>query len=138
MDSEKKIEISRLRALDLFTGLDEAQLAEIADSITETTALAGTVLIQQGQVGREIFLLEEGTVRVCRGEPDAAGFYELQAPTFFGARALRDPERIRTANVKALNNLRLLTVQITPFLSFIRRTPPLREKLRQLMAERPL
>ncbi len=138
MDSEKKVEISRLRAFDLFAGMGEAQLAEIAESVTETTAPAGTVLIQQGQVGREIFLLEEGTVRVYRGKPDAVGFYDLQAPTLFGASALQDPERIRTANVKALNDLRLLTVQITPLLSFIRRTPPLREKLRQLMAERPL
>ena len=40
---------------------------------------------------------------VYRGESDTPHFLAvLQAPTFFGEMVLQDPERIRTASVKAL------------------------------------
>ncbi len=134
-DSGNRVETSRLRPFELFAGLDEAQLAEIAQDFFETTVKAGALLIQQGQVGKDLYLLEEGSVRVYRGEADTAGFLaDLQAPALFGERALLDPERIRTASVKALSNLRLLTVQITAMFSILQRFPSVKENFRRMIS----
>ena len=136
-DSGNRVETSRLRAFELFAWLDEAELAEIAQNFFETTAEAGTVLIQQGQVGKDVYLLEEGSVRVYRGEADTTEILaDLQASTLFGETALLDPERIRTASVKALSNLRLLTIPITAIFSILQRFPSVKENLRQMISSR--
>ena len=136
--SKKKVETSRLRAFEEFAGLSEQVLAEIAHGFEEITAHPGTLLIRQGQVGKDIYLLEEGVVGIYRGVPEAGGeiIAELRAPTVFGERALLDPERIRTASVKAITKLRLLTIPITTFLLFQRLYPPLEQKVRAVAAGR--
>ena len=136
-DSGNKVDTSRLRAFELFAGLEETQLADIAQNFVPTAAPAGAVIIQQGQVGKEVYLLEEGSVRVYRGETGTDGFLiDLQAPTLFGETALLDPERIRTASVKALSDVRMLTIQISAFLSILLSFPSVKENLRQMIASR--
>lgn len=137
--TEKKCDASRLHPFELFPGLQDEELAEIAQSCMELTAPPGTVLIRQGQVGKEVFLMEEGSVGVYREEGDSPQLLVvLQAPTVFGEMAVVNPERIRTATVKALTDLHLLTLPITPLLSFIQRFPLLRANLLELVAERSL
>ena len=137
MDSQQKVEASRLRAFELLAGLSESDLNEIAGFCEQTTVSSGSILIRQGQVGKDIYLLEEGSVGVYRGESGTPQFLAvLQAPTIFGERVLMDPERIRTASVKALNDLRLLTIQIKDFLSILQRFPSVKQNLRQLLSER--
>lgn len=137
MDTEKKIETSRLRSFELFAGLTEEELAVIAQDCAEVTVRSGAILIRQGQVGKEIYLLEEGSVGIYRGAAAPSQFLVvLQAPTLFGEMALVDPERIRTASVKALSDLRLLTIPIDAFLPRVKLFPSLKEKLHQLFAER--
>lgn len=136
--SKKKVEPSRLRAFEMFAGLSEKVLAEISDGFQEVTAHPGTLLIRQGQVGKDIYLLEEGVVGIYRGAPDAGGelIAELRAPTVFGEKVLLDPERIRTASVKAITKLRLLTIPITTILLFLRLYPSLEQKVRAVAAGR--
>lgn len=134
---KKKVEISRLRTFDLFAGLSEEELAEIAQSCEELAVLPETLVIRQGQVGNEVFLMEEGSVSVYRELADGPRFVAvLQAPAVFGEMAIVNPERIRTGSVKAMSNLRLLTISVAPFLSFLRRFPTLKNKLRRLVAAR--
>ena len=137
MTHKSKVEPSRLRAFELFTALKDEELAEIAQFCEEVTVQPETILIRQGQVGSEIYFLEKGSVTVYRGEGDTYQFLAvLQAPTLLGERALLDTERIRTASVKALTTLRVLTFQINIFVLFLRSYPSLREKLRQLAEQR--
>ena len=136
-DSAKKVESSRLRAFELFAGFSEDDLTRIAEVCAEATVESGSILIREGQVGKDVYLLEEGSVRVYRGQTAAAGVLaDLQAPTLFGERVLVDPERIRTASVKALCDLRLLTIRINAFLSVLQSFPLAKENLRQLLAAR--
>ncbi len=128
VDSEKMVETSRLRAFELFVRLKEEDLTEIARICKEVMVPSGTILIRQGQVGKEVYLLEEGSVGIYREGTHIPQFLgALQAPTILGEMAMLDPERIRTVNVKALSNLRLLTISIDSFLPYIRLFPPLRE-----------
>jgi CRP-like cAMP-binding protein len=131
------IDESRLDAFDLFEGLGSQELSFIAANCEELQAGAGSILIQEGQVGRDVYLLESGSVRVFRGKPDSSQDQViLSAPTILGEMAMADPERIRTVSVVAESDLRLITIPIETFLVFVRSYPSLKDKLRRLIAAR--
>jgi len=101
------------------------------------TVVSESILFRQGQVGKDVYLLEEGSVRVFRGKPDSPQEVTvLQAPTIVGELVLLDPERIRTFSVGALSDLRLLSIPISTFLVFARSYPSVSEKLRAVIAAR--
>ena len=132
-----RVDASRLRPFSLFEGLTQYDLAFIAVNCSETIVAYGSILIQQGQVGNDVYLLEEGRVRVFRGDPDSPQEVAvLQAPTIGGELALLDPERIRTSTVSALTDLRLLSIPIKTFLVIVGAYPSVKEKLRQVIATR--
>jgi CRP-like cAMP-binding protein len=58
------MEASRLAAIPLFAGLDEADLAAIAAAAREVRAGAGETLAAQGQPGHALFAIERGTAEV--------------------------------------------------------------------------
>lgn len=134
---EKRVEVSRLRSFGLFAGLSDEDLTEIAYSCQELSVPSGTVIFRQGQVGNEVYLLEEGSVSVYREQQETyQSLAVLEAPTVFGEMAIVNPERIRTGSVKALTDLRLLTIPRGGFLSYLRRFPTLKNRLQQLIAGR--
>jgi len=127
----------RLDSFDLFAGLGSQELSFIAANCREMEVGPENILIQEGQVGKEVYLLESGSVRVFRGE--AASPQDtavLESPTILGEMAMADPERIRTLSVVAVSNLRLLAIPIDTFLVFVRSCPSLKERLRKLIAVR--
>ena len=131
------IDVSRLGPFDIFAGLESRDLAFIATNCKEMRVPLGSILIIQGQVGKDVYLLEEGAVRVYRGESESGQVLAvLEAPTIVGEMALLDPERIRTSNVKALTDLRLLSVPISTFIVLLGVYPSLKVKLRQLVNSR--
>ena len=131
------VDVSRLGSFDFFAGLDKQELSFIAANCKEIKVSSGTVLIQQGQVGKEVYLLEEGSVQVYRGEASSPNIQAvLDAPTILGEMAMVDPERIRTSSIVSLRDLRLLSIPIGTFLIFVRAYPSVKEKLRQVMAAR--
>ena len=128
---------SRLDSFDLFEGLGSQERSFIAANCTEMRIDSGSVLIQEGQVGRDVYLLEGGSVRVFRGQ--SASPQEgvvLDSPTILGEMAMADPERIRTVSVVAESSLRLLSIPIETFLVFVRSYPSVKERLRRLIAAR--
>jgi CRP-like cAMP-binding protein len=132
-----KVEPARLRAFDLFAGLNEEELQEVAEACQEYRVPSGSILIRQGQVGRDLFLMEEGSVRIYsekKGETQFLG--TVRAPEVLGEMALMTPERVRTANVEALSDLHLLGISLAQFILFLRRFPTLKSCFHQLIATR--
>jgi CRP-like cAMP-binding protein len=115
----------------------QRELSFIAANCRETEAPSGQLLVQQGQVGQDVYLLERGSVCVFRGEASASQSQMfLEAPTILGEMAILDPERIRTSSIVALSDLHLLQIPITTFLIFLRTYPVLKERLREVVAAR--
>lgn len=54
----------RLRLVPLFSDLDEPGLERLAGVATEFEASSGHVLMERGQAGTGLFIIEEGSVRV--------------------------------------------------------------------------
>jgi CRP-like cAMP-binding protein len=131
------IETERLAPFGLFEGLSGTDLAFVAANCIEKSVPQGTLLIQQGQVAKDVYLLETGTVKVFQGNPDSPRVRaELQAPTILGEMALLDPERIRTSSVAAVSDLRILSIPIASFVVLLGVYPSLKEKLKKLIASR--
>lgn len=131
------MDVSRLNSFDFFAGLSSRDMAFIATNCKELTVPSGSVLIHQGQVGKDVYLLEEGSVRVFRGQPELPQVLAvLDAPAIVGEMALLDKERIRTSSVMALTDLRLLSIPISSFLVFVGVYPTLKERLRRLVDTR--
>jgi len=135
----KKIVLANLRAFELFQGLDENSLAEVAKICEEMTVPAGEVVIRQDQVGDTVYLMLEGSASIYRGEGEPSHLLTvLQAPTVFGEMAILNQGHLRSANVKALSNLRLLAIPIPLLDPLLRGFPRLRENLQNLVAGRLL
>jgi diguanylate cyclase (GGDEF)-like protein len=133
----KKMEIANLRAFQLFRGLDDASITEVAKVCDELDVASGSIVIRQDQVGDKVYLMLEGSAGIYRGECDPANFLAvLQAPTVFGEMAIVSQGHIRTANVKALSDLRLMTIPIPLLEPLLHRIPRLGENLQNLVAER--
>jgi CRP/FNR family transcriptional regulator, cyclic AMP receptor protein len=131
------VDVSRLNSFDFFAALSSRDKAFIATNCKELKVPSGFLLIQQGQVGKDVYLLEEGAVRVYRGQPESPRVLAvLEAPAILGEMALLDKERIRTSSVTALTDLRLLSVPIATFLVFVGVYPTLKERLRRLVDSR--
>lgn len=135
----RRMVLANLRAFELFQGLDEDILAEVAKICEEMTVQAGEVLIHQDQVGETVFLMLEGSAAIYRGDGDPSHLLTvLQAPTVFGEMAILNQGHLRSANVKALSNLRLLTMPISRLDPLLRGFPRLRENLQNLVSGRLL
>lgn len=132
-----QIDSSRLRFFDLFRDLSDEQLGTLAHESGERDFAAGAVIIRQGQVGNEMYLLEEGTIEVYRETHHSVKpLVQLRAPTVFGEMAIVNPERIRTASVRASTNVRVVTIPIDSLLRSFQACPALKDRLRQFVAAR--
>jgi CRP/FNR family cyclic AMP-dependent transcriptional regulator len=58
--------LDHLKAVPLFSKCDKGQLIEIGKVADELNIKAGTVLMREGQIGRELFLIIDGTADVSR------------------------------------------------------------------------
>jgi cyclic nucleotide-binding protein len=128
---------SRLGIFALFAGLDTEAIAEIAASSKEKCFKAGARVIHQGQVGKEIFLLEEGSVGIYSEKGEVTQLIAvLENPSVFGEMAVVNRERVRTASVEAITDLKLLAIPIDDLLGFLKRFAALRTNLRWMIAAR--
>jgi CRP/FNR family transcriptional regulator, cyclic AMP receptor protein len=126
------IEPERLRALPLFGDLDAYDLSHIARWVEEATAEPGELLIEQGTMPYELFVIEEGTVDVVRdGEPIAS----LGAGDVVGEIALLGQHR-RIASVVARTPVRVLTLHVDALQEITAEMPELGDELRELMDRR--
>ncbi|HEX6268925.1 MAG TPA: cyclic nucleotide-binding domain-containing protein [Anaerolineales bacterium] len=96
----------------------------------------GEVIVQQGDKGDQIFIVQEGLVEVLR-EHDGVHYQiaTLEEGEFFGEMAVF--ERIaRAATVRALGPARVLTIDRTDFLRRIKEDPGLAFHLVEVMSAR--
>jgi CRP-like cAMP-binding protein len=117
----------RLRALLLFSDLDDEQLDVLADGAREFTVAAGQPLIQRGDPGSGLFVLEEGRAVVDAPE----GTRELGPGDVFGERSLLDGGE-RTARVLAQTEVRCIAIPRPELEQVIAAHPQLGDRLRHV------
>jgi cGMP-dependent protein kinase len=117
----------RLRALLVFSDLDDEQLDVLASCTREFSVVAGQPLIQRGEPGSGVFVLEEGRAVVQAPE----GTRELGPGDVFGERSLLDGVE-RTASVRAETDVRCLAIPRPELEAVIAARPELGERLRHV------
>ena len=113
------MDVEKLRQIPLLEHLHEHTLARIAELATEFEVPAGWVLIEVGQPGSGMFILEEGTVRV--DTPDGRS-WEYGPGDFFGELSLLT-DHPRNATVRATTAVRCLAISRADFSKLLEEEP---------------
>jgi MFS family permease len=109
------VEIALLRAVPMFAPLPAPELEQVARSLVELDAEAGTVLIREGDTGDRWYLIADGEVEI---ETGGTIVRTLSRHGSFGEIALlRDVPR--TATVTAMTHCRLYTLEKEPFVAAV-------------------
>jgi CRP/FNR family cyclic AMP-dependent transcriptional regulator len=123
----------RVRAIPLFSGVPETTLHRIAEGMTQVEVPAGQVLIQQGQPGAGILIVEEGSVVVERPGREPI---ELGPGEFVGELALLTNEGVHTARVRTTTASVLLAMDRQEFLDLLQEEPRIAVAMLPTLAER--
>jgi CRP/FNR family transcriptional regulator, cyclic AMP receptor protein len=114
-----------LKGVDLFSPLDDHQIALLAPMAHEKTYEKGeAILFEDDDSHQGFFLIYEGEVKVVLTSLDGKEtiLASLKEGDFFGEMALLDGEP-RSATVRAVEHSRLLSIRRDDFLQFLRRYP---------------
>ena len=97
-----------LRSLEIFKDLRDAELGYLVQSLHSRTYREGEVVFVEGDIGRALFILEDGGVELTR-EGARAPLYALKPGDFFGEMALLESlPRSATATATAKSHMHLL------------------------------
>ena len=130
-------DVDSLRAMPLFDGLDDAQLARLSDAARRHRVPPGDDILREGEESDSLFVLVVGAVEVTKqlgiavNEANRAKrktLVRLQAPQFFGEMALLG-DRQRTATISASTECELLEIARTDFDRLVTEDLPLGYRL---------
>jgi CRP/FNR family transcriptional regulator, cyclic AMP receptor protein len=121
-----------LKGIPLFEHCSKKDLQHIAAIADEIDLRAGKVLIQEGERGREFFVIVNGEVEVRRKGRKVA---TLGPGDFVGEMALLS-KAPRNATVTALAAIDALVITDRAFLDLLNKMPDLWQKVARALAER--
>lgn len=127
-----KTTIDHLRRIPLFSECSAKELALVVSNSTERVLKAGTIIMDQGQTGREAYVILEGTATIRRSgkKVSTAGVGSV-----IGELSLLD-KGPRTATVVAETDVRLLVVSERALTRAIDNIPAISRKLLKALATR--
>ncbi len=126
------MDVDKLREIPLFADLHDHTLKRIAEMSTEFEEPAGWVLVDVGQPGSGMFVLEEGTVEVRT--PDGRA-WELGPGEFFGELALLT-DQPRNARIQAKTTVRCLAISRRDFSKLLSEEPEIAVAMLPRLAQR--
>lgn len=130
LGSNQKMQL--LKDAPLFAHCSKQELQRIASIADQLDVREGKVLIQEGERGREFFVIVEGEVDVQR---KGKKVNTLGAGDFFGEIALI-AHTPRTATVTSTTPVRLLVITGQSFKTLLEHQPPIAAKVLSALAER--
>jgi CRP-like cAMP-binding protein len=128
---------ARTKALDLksiwlFSGCSASELRKIRGSLDEVVVPEGKLLVEEGRIGMEFFLIVSGTATVSRNGKTVA---TLGPGGYFGELALLD-RRPRSASVTSDTEMDVLVLSQRQFNGVLESVPTIARKLLAAMANR--
>lgn len=130
--ASKKAYLEHLRNVSLFQSCTQKDLEKIAKASDEITMKAGTLIVDQGQTGREAFVVLEGSVSVKRNGKKLGSF---GPGTVVGELSLLD-HGPRTATVLCETDCTLLLLDQRHFMGVLDDVPALAHRLLSSLAGR--
>ena len=130
LGKDSKIEL--IRKVPLFSKLNKKGLEDVAHIADELDLPEGKLMAQEGDRGREFFVLLEGEADVTKGD---RSINRLGKGDFFGEIALVT-HMPRTASVTAMSDVRVLVVTERDFAALLKRSPEISRGVAEALAER--
>jgi CRP/FNR family transcriptional regulator, cyclic AMP receptor protein len=127
-----KKHLDSLKNVTLFSACSSKELEKVSKATDEIRMTAGTLIIDQGQTGREAFIIVDGEVVVKRNNRKVA---TLGPGTVVGEMSLLD-KGPRTATVVCETDCTLLVIDQRRFLGVIDSIPAISHKLLAGLASR--
>ena len=128
--ASKSDKLDHLAKVPLFEGCSRRELTSIARAGDEITMTAGTLIIDQGQMGREAFVVLDGQVTVKRG---GRKITTLGAGAMVGELSLLD-HGPRTATVVCDTDCSLFVIDQRHFRGVLEEHPSIAMKLLATLA----
>jgi CRP/FNR family transcriptional regulator, cyclic AMP receptor protein len=128
----KRAYLDHLRNVPLFRGCSNKELQTIARATDEITLPAGHILTDQGQTGREAFIIVSGSATAKRNAKKIA---TLGAGSVVGELSLLD-HGPRTATVTTDTETTVLVIDQRHFLAVLDDVPSLSHKLLATLASK--
>jgi CRP/FNR family cyclic AMP-dependent transcriptional regulator len=123
---------ARLRKLALFAELSDEERDQVARRAEEVEVPVQKHLVDEGELGYEFFVIQEGRAEVRRGDEVIA---ELGPGDFFGEVALLEEHR-RNASVVATEPLRAIVMSRRDFTEMQAEIPSVAARIRQAVEDR--
>ena len=130
LGSNSKVDL--IKGVPLFAAASKQELAEIASIADEIDLPEGKVLIQEGDTGREFFVLIDGTAEVGRGGKKVA---TIGPGDFFGEIALIS-KTPRNATITTTSPVRALVITDRAFRQLLDHAPQIQIGVLTALAER--
>ena len=130
--ASKKQHLETLRRMALFSGCSTRELEKVAKATDEIHMTAGTLIIDQGQTGREAFVILDGEVEIKRNGRKVT---TVGPGSVVGELSLLD-HGPRTATAICATDCTLLVVDQRRFLGVIDAVPALSHKLLASLSSR--
>ena len=127
-----KQQLESLRGVTLFSACTNKELEKVAKATDKITMTAGTMVMDQGQMGREAFVVVAGNVIVRRNGRQVA---TLGAGNVVGEMSLLD-KGPRTATVVCETDCTLIVIDQRRFLAVVDTIPAISHKLMASLAGR--
>jgi CRP-like cAMP-binding protein/small-conductance mechanosensitive channel len=132
-----------LRDVEIFRPLKDAELTEMADSLSFAPFSAGETITKQGSVAHWLYILTQGAVevRIARpgyeedGGPRERVVAVLRAPSFFGEMGLMTGEP-RSATIVAVTDVECYRLDREAFQKVVAERPEVALELSECLAER--
>jgi CRP/FNR family transcriptional regulator, cyclic AMP receptor protein len=130
LGKDGKVEL--IKGVPLFSKLKKKELEEVAHIADELDLPKGKVMAEEGDRGREFFVLLEGEADVTKGD---TSINTMREGDFFGEIALVT-EMPRTASVTATTDVRVLVITERDFRGLLKHSPEVGRGVAEALAER--
>lgn len=127
------VSAAALRKVAFLSGVEDRELAKLAEGMRERSVAAGETVVTQGSGGVAFLVILEGTATVT---VDGAERRTLGPGDHLGEIALIVPDLPRTSTVTAKTDLRLAGLTSWNFKSFVHEHPEVAWNLLETLARR--
>jgi CRP/FNR family transcriptional regulator, cyclic AMP receptor protein len=126
------VDPSELKNIPLFAEVPDDKLLKVATFASLESAVEGKTIIREGGSANAFYAIEEGTVKVERGDEHLA---DLGPGDVFGEQALLEKQE-RSASVTATSPVRLIRIDHWEIPRMKRAMPEVVEELQRKIQER--
>lgn len=124
--------VAKLKGVSFFDGFTDDELQRVAELADDVEAEAGAVLVDQGRVGLECYVILEGSAGVYYGDEHIA---TVGPGSMVGEMALVE-HRPRNATVVAETPMKLLAFDTKHFKQLLEEMPKAHDRVMETLAAR--